>query len=59
MHVGVACQRPDLTVAVSSSIFVSLEFASRLLLAEGAEVVEGKAVLDVMPYHRPRVQLLR
>ena len=40
MPVGVACPRPDLTVAVVSSIFVSSEYVPRLL-AGRAEVVEG------------------
>jgi hypothetical protein len=52
MHVGIACQRPDLTVSVSSSIFVSSEYYSRLM-TERVEVVEGwTAVAGAMPYLR-------
>jgi hypothetical protein len=58
MPVGVACPRPDLTVAVVSSIFVSSEYVPRLL-AGRAEVVEGTVpewpggeLLPLLPRHR-------
>jgi hypothetical protein len=56
MHVGVACQRHDMTMSVSSYVFVSSGYGTRLL-AERAEVVEGwAAVATAMPHLRQRVR---
>ena len=57
MHVGVACQRPDLIMSVAASIVVSSGYGSRLLM-ERAEVVGGLiAAAGAMLNQRPRVRL--
>ena len=59
MHLGVACQWPDLTVSVTASIFVASGYGSRLL-TEHAEVVgELTAAAGAMSNRRPGVRLLR
>ena len=50
MHVGVACQWPDLTVSVASSIFISSGYGLGLLMV-CVEVVGGlTSAAGAMPY---------
>ena len=60
MHVGVACQQHDMTVLVSSSMFISSGYGANLLVERAEVVVEGwAAAAGVMPHLRQLVRLPR